>query len=139
MTIEPKLAVGDAEALAALKQGLFHETGVDGVYARTGRYESMVEALTALISSQRPAGAEVLRFPPVMSRAHLERHGYLKSFPNLLGCVSCLSGDERHIRGVVQRFEEGVDWTGDLGAADLVLAPAACYPIYPLAAARGPV
>src|SRR5579871_2910805 len=137
MTIEPKLAVGDAEALAALKQGLFHETGVDGVYARTGRYESMVEALTALISSHRPADAEVMRFPPVMSRAHLERHGYLKSFPNLLGAVSCLCGDERHIRGIVNRFYEGEDWTGELQAADLVLAPAACYPVYPIAAARG--
>jgi seryl-tRNA synthetase len=82
----------------------------------------------------------VLRFPPVMSRAQLEQHGYLKSFPNLLGAVSCLCGDERHIRGVVSRFVEGGDsWTDDLRPADLVLAPAACYPIYPIAAARGPV
>jgi seryl-tRNA synthetase len=139
MGIETKLAVGDPEALAALKSGLFHETGVDGVYARTGRYESVVEALTALISSYRPLDAEVLRFPPVMSRAQIERHGYLKSFPNLLGAVSCLCGDERHIRGVVDRFYEGDDWTPALSPADLVLAPAACYPVYPLAAARGPV
>ncbi len=85
------------------------------------------------------AGA-VLRFPPIMSRAQIERHGYLKSFPNLLGAVSCLCGDERHIRGVVGRFVEGGEpWTDALEAADLVLAPAACYPVYPLAAARGPV
>jgi len=135
----PKFAPPTLPSADDLMKGLFHATGVDGVYGRTGHYESVVEALAALISAHRPAEAEVLRFPPVMSRAHLERHGYLKSFPNLLGCVSCLSGDERHIRGVVQRFEEGVDWTGELGAADLVLAPAACYPIYPLAAARGPV
>ncbi|MBV9997407.1 MAG: amino acid--[acyl-carrier-protein] ligase [Caulobacteraceae bacterium] len=122
-----------------LKEGLFLPSGVDGIYARTGLYEGVVESLAALISSERPAGAEVLRFPPVMSRAQIERHGYLKSFPNLLGCVSCLTGDERHIRGVVQRFEEGADWTSELGAADLVLAPAACYPVYPLAAARGAV
>ena len=123
----------------ALMDALFHRTGVDGVYARTGRYESVVEALAALISTYRPPSAEVLRFPPVMSRAHLERHGYLKSFPNLLGCVSCLTGSERDIRGVVRRFEEGADWTPSLGAADLVLAPAACYPVYPLVAERGPV
>ncbi|HLK25099.1 MAG TPA: amino acid--[acyl-carrier-protein] ligase [Caulobacteraceae bacterium] len=137
MTIEPKLAVGDAEGLAKLKGGLFHESGVDGVYGRTGRYESIVEALTALISRHRPADAEVMRFPPVMSRAQLERHGYLKSFPNLLGTVSCLCGDERHIRGVVNRFYEGDDWTPELQPSDLVLAPAACYPVYPIAAARG--
>ena len=128
------------DRLERLAGALFRETGVDGVYARTGLYEGVVEALAALISTYRPKGAEVLRFAPVMSRKHLERHGYLKSFPNLLGCVSCLSGSEREIRGVVDRFEAGEgDWTGELGAADLVLAPAACYPVYPLAAERGAV
>jgi seryl-tRNA synthetase len=138
MGVQSKFVRGDEGA--ALKDALFLETGVDGVYARTGLYEGVVEALTALISVYRPAGAEVLRFPPVMSRAQLERHGYLKSFPNLLGTVSCLCGDERHIRGVVQRFVEGGEaWTDALEPADLVLAPAACYPVYPIAAERGPV
>jgi len=127
------------DRLDQLARTLFHESGVDGVYARTGLYEGVVEALTALISSHRPKGAEVLRFPPVMSRKQLERHGYLKSFPNLLGCVSCLSGSEREIRAVVDRFDEGQDWTEELGAADLVLSPAACYPVYPIASARGAV
>ena len=125
--------------LERLAETLFHETGVDGVYARTGLYEGVVEALASLISTYRPRNAEVLRFPPVMSRRHLEQHGYLKSFPNLLGCVSCLSGSERDIRKVVENFEAGGSWTDELGAADLVLAPAACYPVYPIAAARGPV
>ncbi|HXQ14090.1 MAG TPA: amino acid--[acyl-carrier-protein] ligase [Caulobacteraceae bacterium] len=140
MTVQAKIApAADAAQIAALKAKLFFETGVDGVYARTGLYEGIVEALTALISAHRPRGAEVLRFPPVMSRAQLEQHGYLKSFPNLLGAVSCLCGDERHIRGVVGRFmEDGEPWTDALQAADLVLAPAACYPVYPIAAARGP-
>ena len=125
--------------LEQLADALFHKTGVDGVYGRTGLYEGVVEALAALISTYRPPGAEIMRFPPVMSRRQLEKHGYLKSFPNLLGCVSCLGGTEREIRGVVDRFENGGDWTTSLDAADLVLAPAACYPVYPLAAARGPV
>jgi seryl-tRNA synthetase len=127
------------DRLTQLADTLFRKTGVDGVYARTGLYEGVVEALAALISTYRPTGAEVFRFPPVMSRRQLEKHGYLKSFPNLLGCVSCLSGSEREIRAVVDRFEAGADWTEDLGAADLVLAPAACYPVYPIAAERGPV
>ena len=127
------------DRLDHLARTLFRSSGVDGVYARTGLYEGVVEALAALISTHRPAAAEILRFPPVMSRRQLEKHGYLKSFPNLLGCVSCLSGTEREIRGVVERFEEGEDWTGALGAGDLVLSPAACYPVYPIAAARGPV
>src|SRR5436309_1973133 len=91
--------IAGEDRLERLAESLFVPTGVDGVYGRTGAYESVVEALAALISARRPAGAEVLRFPPVMSRKHLERHGYLKSFPNLLGCVSCLSGSEIEIRG----------------------------------------
>lgn len=125
--------------LERLAQTLFHDTGVDGVYARTGLYEGVVEALGALISTYRPRGAEVMRFPPVMSRRQLERQGYLKSFPNLLGCVSCLSGSEREIRSAVEAAGDGEAWTDGLGPADLVLAPAACYPVYPLAAARGVV
>ena len=48
---------------------LFHPLGVDGVYARTALYEGMIERLTAWITRQRDPRAEVLRFPPVMSRA----------------------------------------------------------------------
>ena len=127
------------DRLERLAGALFHKTGVDGVYGRTGLYEGVVEALAVLISSYRPTGAEVMRFPPVMSRRQLEKHGYLNSFPNLLGCVSCLGGSEREIRGVVDRLEAGGDWTTSLDPADLVLTPAACYPVYPLAAARGAV
>ena len=140
MGVQEKFVAPRDGDLEALKLALFLETGVDGVYARTGLYEGVVEALTALISRRRPKAAEVLRFPPVMSRAQLEKHGYLESFPNLRGAVSCLCGDERHIRGAVKRFVEGGEpWTDSLEPADLVLAPAACYPVYPLAAARGPL
>jgi seryl-tRNA synthetase len=123
----------------ALSERLFHPMGADGVYARTALYEGVVEALAALITRYRDPRAEVMRFPPVMSRAILERSGYLKSFPNLLGCVSCLHGTEKEIRDVVAGFEAGWEWVQALGAADLVLSPAACYPVYPIAAGRGAV
>jgi seryl-tRNA synthetase len=111
--------------------------GVDGVYARTALYEGVVDGLTAYISRLRDPRAEVMRFPPVMSRRQLEKSGYLKSFPNLLGCVCALHGTEAEIHGAVARFESGGDWTTSLSPADLVLSPAACYPVYPIAAARG--
>ncbi len=121
-------------------QGLLYEQmGVDGVYARTAIYEQVVEGLSAFISDHREADTEILRFPPVMSRRHLQRSGYLKSFPHLLGCVSCLHGDETQLRAALDRFETGQDWTAALSAADLVLAPAACYPAYPIVASRGAV
>jgi hypothetical protein len=74
-----------------------------------------------------------------MSRRHLEKSGYLKSFPHLLGCVSALHGSEDEIRAAADRFETGDDWTASLAAADLVLSPAARYPVYPLASSRNPI
>src|ERR1700747_2038027 len=127
------------DPLDHLADVLFHKMGTDGVYARTALYEDVVERLAALITRNREAGTEVMRFPPVMNRAQLEKSGYLKSFPNLLGCVCGLHGSEREISQAVSRFDAGGDWTTSLSPADLVLSPAACYPVYPIAAARGPV
>ncbi len=128
-----------ADPLDHLAAALFHPMGADGVYARTALYEDMVERLAALMTRHREPGTEVMRFPPVMSRRQLEKSGYLKSFPNLLGCVCGLHGSEQEIHSAVSRFEKGGDWTTSLSPADLVLSPAACYPVYPLAAARGPL
>ncbi len=125
------------DRLTALMDALFHPTGVPGVYGRKGVYEDVVERLAAFISAHREEGTEVLRFPPVMSRRTLERSGYLKSFPNLLGCLCALGGTEDDIRAAVDSFEAGGDWTDALEAGDLVLTPAACYPVYPIAARRG--
>ncbi len=129
----------EIDPLDHLADSLFHRMGVDGVYARTAAYEEVVERLTALITRHREPGTEVMRFPPVMSRAQLEKSGYLKSFPNLLGCVCALHGTERDIHSAVSRFEAGIEWTTSLSSTDLVLSPAACYPVYPIAAARGVV
>jgi seryl-tRNA synthetase len=126
-----------ADPLEPIGAALFRPLGVDGVYARTALYEDVVERLAALISRQRDPRAEVLRFPPVMSRRQLEKSGYLKSFPNLLGCVCALHGSESDIRAAADSYETGGDWTRSVSASDLVLSPAACYPVYPLAAARG--
>ena len=125
------------DPLSALTEALFRPMGVDGVYARTALYEGVVDALLGAITRLRDPRAEVMRFPPVMSRGQLEKSGYLKSFPNLLGCVSALHGTEGDIHGAVARFEAGGDWTTSLTPADLVLSPAACYPVYPIAATRG--
>jgi seryl-tRNA synthetase len=111
--------------------------GVDGVYARTELYVNLVERLESYITRQRDPSAEIMRFPPVMSRKQLEKSGYLKSFPNLLGCVCALHGSEGSIREAVDRHDKGGDWTTSLSSSDLVLSPAACYPVYPIVAARG--
>jgi seryl-tRNA synthetase len=127
------------DPLAPLADILFHKMGADGVYARTGLYEGLVEKMAQMISRHRESGCEVMRFPPVMTRAMIEKSGYLKSFPNLLGCVCGLHGTEKDVLDAVARFDAGGDWTTSLSPADLVLSPAACYPVYPIAAERGPL
>jgi seryl-tRNA synthetase len=130
------LAAGQ-DPLASIAAGLFRPMGVDGVYARTGLYEDVIERLAAFITRQRDPKAEIFRFPPVMSRKQIEKSGYLKSFPNLLGCMCALHGTEKEIRAAADRYDSGGDWTTGLAPADLVLSPAACYPLYPIIASRG--
>jgi seryl-tRNA synthetase len=126
------------ERLEAITASLLQPTAANGVQARTEVFEQVIAGLTALITLQREPGTEVLRFPPVMSRALLEKSGYLKSFPHLLGCVSSMTGTEASIRALVGG-SGGREWVDGLAATDLVLTPAACYPVYPIIAARGDV
>ncbi len=126
-----------ADPLAHIGERLFRPMGVDGVYARTELYAHLVERLEGYITRQRDPKAEIMRFPPVMSRQQLEKSGYLKSFPNLLGCVCALHGSEASIRSAVDRYDDGGDWTTSVTSSDLVLSPAACYPVYPIVATRG--
>ncbi|MDE3174519.1 MAG: amino acid--[acyl-carrier-protein] ligase [Pseudomonadota bacterium] len=130
-----KLAASPDEVLARL----FTSMNVDGVYGRTGAYEDVVEGLGRYIGTLRPKGAEVFRFPPVVSRTLIEKSGYLKSFPHLLGCVCALGTDAKRVNEAVARFEAGGAWADSAQPSELVLAPAACYPIYPIAAQRGAI
>lgn len=138
MNIQVATIAGAADDETILDH-LFRPMGVDGVYARTRRYEDVVDALQGLISRNRPEEAEIFRFPPVMSLRQLEKQGYLNSFPQLLGCVCALHGNEADVSAAVARAKEGADWTRETTTAGLVLSPAACYPVYPIAAENGPV
>jgi len=139
MNVAFKEPAQPARSLDSIAEALLLPSGIDGVYARTAFFEQVAGGLAALISRYREPNTEVLRFPPVMSRRQVEKSGYLKSFPHFLGCVSCLGGAEAEVRSAVERSEAGEDWTASLAAADLVLSPAACYPVYPLVASRGAV
>jgi len=127
------------DPLKLTTEELFRPTGVEGVFARTALFERVVDGLNTLISRHREPEIEILRFPPVMNRAHIQKSGYLHSFPNLLGAVCCLHGGENEIRAAVDGDKAKGEWVKSLDATDLVLTPAACYPLYPLVAARGRV
>jgi seryl-tRNA synthetase len=138
-TAAPEIDPSPADPLDNIADVLFHRMGSEGLYGRTALYEDIVDRLAALITRYREPDTEVIRFPPVMNRTQLEKSGYLKSFPNLLGCVCGLHGTEREIDAAINRSGAGDDWTSSLSPSDLVLSPAACYPVYPIAASRGPV
>ena len=121
-------------------KGLLIETGVDGLYGRSGVFEAIGDGFQNLVT--RYAGtdnAEVVRFPPAMSRAVFERSGYMKSFPQLAGTIHCFHGDGAAHLDLLQVIENKGDWTKGQTASEVVLTPAACYPLYPAAARRGPL
>lgn len=130
-----------AEFLAELlAHRLLIESGVPGVYGHGAVFEQvrgrLDQRLNAEASSQ---GAERLRFPPVLPRRQLESSGYLTSFPHLAGSVYAFDGDERQARAQSERAAGHEDWGEFQRMTDLTLMPAACYPVYPAIAARGPL
>jgi seryl-tRNA synthetase len=136
---DARMDVAGGDPLDELSRSVLKSTASGGVYARTAPFEDVIEGLSALITRHREPGTEVLRFPPVMNRRQVEKSGYLHSFPHLLGCVCGLHGGEAEIQAAVGRYGAGLEWIDAVKATDLVLTPAACYPLYPLAAARGRV
>ncbi len=118
--------------------GMLMETGVEGLYARSGAFESVVDGIDRVISRFGDAdGAEVVRFPPGMSRTVFEKTGYMKNFPNLAGTVHCFCGDDAAHAEIIAALETGDDWDRHQALSEIALTPAACYPLYPIAARRG--
>lgn len=125
---------------ALIDAGLLFSTGVQGLFGRSEPFERVVEALDALITRLgADQQAEVLRFPPAMSRTEFERSEYLKGFPQLAGTVHSFCGGEHEQQRVLQCLERGEDWTEYQKPTYVVMTPAACYPIYPVMAQRGPL
>lgn len=123
---------------ALLERRLLIETGVPGVYGRAGDFEDVREGVAALVTRESALeGPEQVRFPPVMPRHDLETVGYLKSFPHLAGSIFSFEGTEEQAGEQYARACRHEDWSEFQDMTDLVLTPAACYPVYPAIAARG--
>lgn len=123
-----------------VRHGLLIPSGVPGVVGRGAVFEDVIERFDRYVgASGRDANAEVLRFPPVINRREFERSGYLKSFPHLAGSVHSFSGTEAQHAELLDAVEQRGDWAHGLASTDVVLTPAACYPVYPLAAGTLPV
>ncbi|WP_341990699.1 amino acid--[acyl-carrier-protein] ligase [Azorhizobium sp. AG788] len=139
MTTPPDLAAA-AFRTELLDAGLLIPTGVDGLYGRSAAYEQVAEGLERAISAMTAAdGAERMRFPPLLSRQEFLASGYLKGFPHLAGTISCFCGNEADHRRLLQCIEADEDWSALQQPAEVVVTPAACYPVYPVVARRGPL
>lgn len=121
-----------------IQYGLLLPTGVDGLYGRSEMFEDVIDGLNRFISlSGAYQKAEILRFPPGMSRKIFEESEYLNSFPNLAGTVHSFCGDDHAHRKLLRCVGAGEDWTENQRPSDIVMTPAACYPAYPIIAQRG--
>jgi seryl-tRNA synthetase len=106
-------------------------TANQGIYGRSQIFEDVVQRLEErIVAIGRDPGTEILHFPPVMSQEIVEKSGYLKSFPHLLGSIHSFMGNHRQHAQMLQELEEQQDWSHHYTPAGLVMTPAACYPVY---------
>jgi seryl-tRNA synthetase len=135
-------AIGDESQFLdeLFDHGLLLRTGAPGVYGRGPLFEDVRQRFDALVTRvAAPDGSESLRFPPLLPRRHLEATGYLGSFPHLAGTIFGFEGSEGDAVQQAERAARHDDWSTYQTMTDLVLVPAACYPVYPAIAARGPL
>lgn len=125
---------------ALLAAGHFLDSGVPGLYGRGAVFEDLRQRFDALVTARAaPDAPETMRFPPLLPRRQLESSGYLHSFPHLAGSVYAFEGDEADALHQAECAERHEDWSEHQQMTELALVPAACYPVYPAVAARGPL
>jgi len=134
------LALETADAYKAyqhelLAAGLLVPMGVRGVYGRGTDFERAIERFDALVTKEGARlDPEVMRFPPIFSRANYEKIDHINNFPDLMGSVHTFMGSDREHRELLGKFERKEDWSRDLSAARVMMTPAICYPLYPTVA-----
>ena len=139
----PEFRAGSPEQVAYLDRmvdaGLLTRSGVHGVYARGGLRGRAVAVRPADPRAAAPESPEPLYFPPLLPREQLETSGYLGSFPHLAGTVFAFEGSEQEAVQQLDLASRHEDWSAFQRMSEMVLSPAACYPLYPAVAARGPL
>jgi seryl-tRNA synthetase len=112
--------------------GVLIPTNAPGILGWSGEFEAVLNGLDAhLVVEATKNGLKPRWYPPLIARTDLETSGYLKSFPHLLGLVAAFHGGEREHVDMLQLAASGKDWTELFEQGDVVLSPAACYPLYP--------
>lgn len=121
-------------------RGFIVPVGVQGAFGRGPGMEKIIAGFNALLDRETAGQtAEPMFFPPIINRSIIEKVHYLESFPHLCGSVHSFFGSETEARQLAQVARDGGDWGAMLKMTDVVLSPAACYPVYPTLAGTLPV
>jgi seryl-tRNA synthetase len=106
--------------------------GVPGAFGRNAVFEDVLARFNDLITRvAKNDGAEVMLFPPILDRKVLQKSEFLDSFPQLAGTVFSFFGNESQHQELSQCLHDGKEWGHLQGMTQVVLTPAACYPVYP--------
>jgi seryl-tRNA synthetase len=117
---------------ALVAHGLIVPGEVKGAYGRGAVFEDILRRFDALVMrTAKDDGAQELTFPPILPRALIEKLGYLDNFPQLAGSVHSFTGNEPKARELSTLVKEGQRWEHLLDPTQVMLTPAACYPVYP--------
>jgi seryl-tRNA synthetase len=115
-----------------VKHGHIIPVGVQGIFGRGKIFEDVLrrfdDTITKLAAND---GAEWMMFPPTISRRVFEKSEFLDSFPQLAGAVFSFFGNDAQHGELRERIHSGKPWEDLQKMTDVVLAPAACYPVYP--------
>ena len=112
--------------------GLIIPVGVPGIFGRNAVFEDVLRRFDDHVSRIAAGdGAERMAFPPTLDRKVLEKSEYLDSFPHLAGTVFSFSGKDKQHAELAARVHAGQAWGDTQTMTDVVLTPAACYPVYP--------
>jgi len=115
-----------------VEHGLIIPTGVKGGYGRGAVFEDILRRFDDLVGRiSEPDGAQEVLFPPILPRALLDEVTYMTRFPQLAGSVHSFFGNEAKARELSARVNDGERWEDLLDITEVMLAPAACYPVYP--------
>ena len=107
-------------------------SGVKGVWGRGEVLEDIIQRFNHFVAREtKDDGATELKFPPVLPRTMIEKLGYLDNFPQLCGSIHSFFGKDRDALEIARKARDGEDWEEMLQPTEVMLTPAACYPVYP--------
>ena len=115
-----------------VESGLIIPVGVPGIFGRNAVFEDVLHRFDDYVSRvAKGDGAERMLFPPTLDRRVFEKSEFLDSFPQLAGAVFSFTGTDKQHAELRGRVHAGESWSHLQSMTDVVLTPAACYPVYP--------